>query len=391
MNGPFLTPYPNRVNFAPEGVGTSSAPAAVMLVNTGNASLNANGISITGADSSDFAQINNCGSSLPPAGSCTANVTFTPKAAGSRTASLAISDTAPGSPQSASLVGNGLGPIADLSSNSLTFASQTMGTTSPPQVVTLTNTGTSALDITGIAASGDFGETNTCNTSLAVGSNCQISVTFKPSATGSLAGAITITDNGSGSPQKVGLSGTGAGFAISAAAPSPASVSAGGVATSTVTITSAGGFSQSVALSCGSIMLNGSPATTAPPTCKFSPSSVSNASGTSTLTISTTGPSAALVPVSNRSRLFYALLLPIFGVALMGTGIISRKKRVLGMVLTSMMILGLLFLAACGGGNSGSGGGGSGGGTPAGTYTISISGAAGSTTAKPVTIMLTVQ
>jgi hypothetical protein len=93
VNGPFLTPFPSRVNFAPQAVGTSSTPAAVMFLNTGNASLNINGISIPGADSSDFTQINNCGSSLPVAGSCTAEVTFTPMAAGSRTASIAVSDT----------------------------------------------------------------------------------------------------------------------------------------------------------------------------------------------------------------------------------------------------------------------------------------------------------
>ena len=138
-------------------------------------------------------------------------------------------------------------------------------------------------------------------------------------------------------------------------------------------------------------MLNGSPATTDPPSCKFSPSSVSNASGNSTLTISTTGSTAAVAPVSTRfGALFYAMLLPIFGVALVATEFTSRKKKLLGMVLASLMISGLLFLAACGGGNSG-GGGGSGGGTPAGTYTISISGAAGSTVAKPVTVMLIVQ
>ena len=116
----------------------------------------------------------------------------------------------------------------------------------------------------------------------------------------------------------------------------------------------------------------------------------SNLRHPSTLTISTTGPSAALVPVSTRSPLFYALLLPIFGVALVATESTSRKKKLLGMVLTSLMILGLLFLVACGGGNSGSGGGGGGGGTPAGTYTISISGAAGSLV-NATKVTLTVQ
>jgi hypothetical protein len=168
------------------------------------------------------------------------------------------------------------------------------------------------------------------------------------------------------------------GFTVSAAAPSPGSVAAGGSATTTVTITSVGGFNQSVTLSCAGIMLNGATATTAPPTCKFSPPTVTKASGTSTLTISTTGPSAWLAPVSGHSyHLFYGLLLPIFGVALMGAGFVSRKKSLVGMVL-ALMISGLLFLAACGGNSGGGNSGGTGGGTPAGTYTISISGSAGS-------------
>jgi hypothetical protein len=380
VNGPFLTPYPSRANFAPQAVGTSSTPAIIMLVNTGNAPLNVNGISVTGADSPDFTQINNCGSSLPAAGSCTFNVTFTPTAAGSRTASIAISDTAPGSPQSINLAGTGLGPIADLGTNSLTFASQNVGTTSAPEIATLTNTGTSALNITGIAASGDFAETNTCNTSLAAGGNCQISVTFAPTATGSRAGGVTIADNASGSPQRIALSGVGAGFAISATAVSPTSVPAGGSATTTVTITSSSGFNHSVALACGSITLNGAAATIDPPTCKFSPSSVTNGSGASALTVITTGPNASLAPVSTRSRgLFYSMCLPILGMALIGPGFRSRKKMLLPISLLCLMISGLLFLAACGGGNGGGGNSGGGiGGTPAGTYTISISGSADS-------------
>jgi hypothetical protein len=380
VNGPFLTPYPSRANFAPQAVGTSSTPTPIVLVNTGNASLNINSIGITGADSSDFTQVNNCGTSLPAAGSCTVKVTFTPTAAGSRTGGVAISDTAPGSPQMSSLAGTGLGPIANLNPNSLTFASQNVGTTSTPQLVNLTNVGSSALNITGIAPTGDFGETNTCNTSLAAGGNCQISITFKPTTTGNRAGAVTVADDASDSPQKIVLSGAGAGFTISAAAFSPTSVSAGGSAATTVTVTSAGGFNQSVALSCGSITLHGSAAVTDPPTCKFSPSSVINGSGTSALTVITTGPSASLAPVSTRSRgLFYSMCLPILGMVLMGPGFRSRKKKLLPISLLCLMISGLLFLAACGGGNGGGGNSGGGnGGTPAGTYTISISGSAGS-------------
>ena len=96
-----------------------------------------------------------------------------------------------------------------LSSTSLTFASQLVGSTSAAQTVTLNNTGNAALSVTSIAASGDYAQTNTCGTSVAAGANCTISVTFTPTATGTRTGAITITDNASGSPHIVSLTGTG--------------------------------------------------------------------------------------------------------------------------------------------------------------------------------------
>jgi hypothetical protein len=71
------------------------------------------------------------------------------------------------------------------------------------------------------------------------------------------------------------------------------------------------------------------------------------------------------------------VLLPILGMTLIGTGLSSRRKKLLGISLAGLMISGVLFLAACGGGNRGGGGGGAVG-TPPGTYTITISGTAGS-------------
>ncbi len=100
-------------------------------------------------------------------------------------------------------------PAVTLSATSLEFASTIVGTSGAPQVLTLTNSGTGALTITSIAASGDFAETNTCGSSLAAGANCTISVTFTPTMSGSLTGEIIIADNASTSPQNVTLSGTG--------------------------------------------------------------------------------------------------------------------------------------------------------------------------------------
>jgi len=92
VNGDFLTTYPARQNSSPLQVGTSSSRSPITLANTGNAPLNLSGISILGTNSSDFSQTNNCGSSLVASGNCTVSVTFTPTAAGSRTANLILND-----------------------------------------------------------------------------------------------------------------------------------------------------------------------------------------------------------------------------------------------------------------------------------------------------------
>jgi len=103
-------------------------------------------------------------------------------------------------------------PIASLAPSSLTFSSQDEGTTSAPQPVTLSNTGPAPLAISSIAASGDFAETDNCNGSVAPLGSCTINVTFRPTATGTRSGTLTVTDNSNlvpGSQQTVSLSGTG--------------------------------------------------------------------------------------------------------------------------------------------------------------------------------------
>jgi hypothetical protein len=92
---------------------------------------------------------------------------------------------------------------------SLTFAPQAVGTTSAPQALTVTNISEAALQITGIAASGNFGQTNNCPGSLAPGNNCTIQVTFTPTSAGAKAGAVTVSSHWAGSPQVVELSGAG--------------------------------------------------------------------------------------------------------------------------------------------------------------------------------------
>ncbi|HET7015096.1 MAG TPA: choice-of-anchor D domain-containing protein [Streptosporangiaceae bacterium] len=108
-------------------------------------------------------------------------------------------------------VGGTSTPTLSVTPASLTFASQTVNTTSGAQTVTVKNTGTATASVSGISASGDFAQTNNCGTSIAAGASCTASVTFTPTASGTRTGVLTITGNASNSPTTVALTGTGAG------------------------------------------------------------------------------------------------------------------------------------------------------------------------------------
>jgi trimeric autotransporter adhesin len=107
--------------------------------------------------------------------------------------------------------------VSKTSVSSLAFGDQNVGTTSAPQSFTLTNTGEDDLIISSIQITGgnaaDFAQTNNCPGQLAPklspAQSCTIEVTFTPLKKGSLSAAVSVTDNGWKSPQKVTLTGTG--------------------------------------------------------------------------------------------------------------------------------------------------------------------------------------
>ena len=215
LQGPSVLLSKTSLTFADRLLGTSSPPQRLALT-AGFLPITITRIAITGTDAADFAQTNTCGTGLAAGASCTISATFTPTQIGPRAASITITDSAVGSPHSVALSGIGVtsGPNATLSATSLTFALLLVGLTSPPQSVTLTNYGTAALSITGIATTGDFGESNTCGSSLAPGKSCAITVSFTPTQAGTRTGNLSISDNAPGSPQTVALTGTGTNMAV---------------------------------------------------------------------------------------------------------------------------------------------------------------------------------
>jgi hypothetical protein len=101
------------------------------------------------------------------------------------------------------------GAVAFSPTTPLNFNKQAIGTTSTPRNVTLTNTGKTALTVSSMKATGQFGVTSTCGSSVGAGANCTISVTFSPKTKGAKSGTVTIHDSASSKPQVINLSGTG--------------------------------------------------------------------------------------------------------------------------------------------------------------------------------------
>jgi hypothetical protein len=398
---PFVSCSPTGLTFGAQNVGATSAAQTVTVTNIGTASLTVSSVAVGGADASDFAtSADTCAAAtVTPNDTCMVSVTFTPSAAGSRTASLIFTDNASNSPQTLSLTGTGgtAPPLASVSPSSLAFSYEGVGTTSAPLSVTLSNTGNAALTITSIATSANFNQTNNCVGSVAGGSSCSIGVTFSPTAIGQYTGALTITDNSNGvagSMQSVTLSGTGQDFslAIAPGSSSSAAVAPGQTATYSVNLVPGqGGFNQSVNFTWNyEQMPRGSNGTVSP-----NPATPGSSVTTLTVTVTTTAPSVG----APRSRHFppeppalpglEIMLMLVFIVAGIAWPLLHRSQPGTSRWRPSTLplALGLLLtvgLAGCFGGGGSSGGGGNPTpvlSTPPGTYTMTLTGTAGTGTA----------
>ena len=206
-----ITLSPPSLSFAPQLTGTSSSAQVETVTNTGTSAVLISGIALMETNTADFSETSNCSSSLAAGANCTFTVAFTPSQLGPRSAAITITDTTMGSPHSVPLNGVGLtsGPDATWSANSMTFTPQLIGATSPAQSITLSNYGTTIVNITGISVAGDFGETDNCGSSLASAASCTVNVTSTPSAAGKYSGTLSVTVDAPSSPQTVSLNGAG--------------------------------------------------------------------------------------------------------------------------------------------------------------------------------------
>lgn len=270
--------------------------------------------------------------------------------------------------------------------NPLVFSNMPLGTSSTLTVM-LSNRGSRPNSVSTLAISGAdaaaFSETDNCaGQSLAHGGgSCAINVKFTPSVAASEGALLTITD--AAGTQTVDLDGTGTDFAIGLAPGGSASatVPAGNPAIYNLQVTPISGFNGAVALSC----------TGAPPESTCMPSEVlatlnGNIAAAFSVQVTTAARAIAAPGADRQWRPFDDLrLLPLVlmvALALMLLAFASRfpgaptKRRHYALAIP----LGFLLLAIA---SIGCGGGGSSGspappplsgGTPAGNYTLTITG-----------------
>ncbi|MFH1829636.1 MAG: choice-of-anchor D domain-containing protein [Pseudomonadota bacterium] len=205
---PEVTLSTTSIDFGHQTINKSSSAYEVLLTNSGNEAL-----AVTSIQASDnFTVTDNCGTSVDAQASCMLGITFDPTAAIAYTGTVTITDDAADSPQTISLIGTGINPgqaDASLSTHSLNFGNQQVGTTSQAKSITLTNTGTVNLTINAITPSANFAQTDDCGAALAADAQCTINVTFTPLAAGSATGTLLVDDNATDSPQSVNLAGQG--------------------------------------------------------------------------------------------------------------------------------------------------------------------------------------
>jgi sugar lactone lactonase YvrE len=200
-----MTPLPTALSFAHQNIGTSSPSQPVNITNFGGSPLDFSGMTA----SNGFVDTTDCPAGLIAGSSCTIFVSFAPSVTGPANASLTLTDNSGnlGSQQMVGLTGLATSPVAYVVPGSLLFPAQVVNVSSAAQSVVLMNTGTGPMQVSNVMAAAPFSQTNNCSAAIAPGGACTVLVSFRPTATGSATGTLSVTGNAG--TQTVNLTGTG--------------------------------------------------------------------------------------------------------------------------------------------------------------------------------------
>jgi len=222
---PPTPPAALALNFGSVSTPSAGVTQSFTINNTGTAPLVVTSATVTGADALSFTATPQPGcASIAAGGSCLVDVVFAPTSIGAKSATVTVfhnSNNVPGSSSVVSVSGTGTAPVANITPASLAFGAQTTGTTSAPQIITVSNTGNGTLTISapslGGANANQFNFTNNCGVTVAPAANCTIAVRFAPTTAGAKTATISITHNSNNVPgtiTSVTLGGNGGGAAL---------------------------------------------------------------------------------------------------------------------------------------------------------------------------------
>ena len=331
VSGPSATLFPSTAMPFGAAVGTTSPTQVFSIVNVGNQLLafTSNPITITGTNPSSFSQTNTCPATLAPNANCSVSLNFAPASVGTFAANLQVADNAPGSPQSLALTGTGVAPVpaVTFSPSVPSFPATTEGTSSAPQPLTVISSGNAPLHVSSVSLGGpnlsDFSFTNNCTAPVAPTANCTILLVFSPIGPGQRTANLVISDDVSGSPQKISLSATANPAFIPGPAPggsTSASISAGQTAQFQLQLTPGPGFTGTVSLTCSGAPLGA--------VCHV-PATVPLANGVAapfTVTVSTSG--GTLLPPAIPKRIVPPGVLPILFLVVLAMVLLGTIKNV---------------------------------------------------------------
>ena len=191
--------------------GGTSASQTITVTNSSSSTVTLGTISA----SSDYAIVNNtCGTTLAASATCTFGITFDPVFVGAIEGSAAVAYTGNNSPQLVDLTGTSEADLTVAPSKE-TFSAQAVGTTSAAKAIKITNNSASAVTLSSVVPTGDFQiqlSGTTCSLTggtLAAGKNCTIEIQFAPTVSGSIVGALTVTNTASPNPLLIALAGYG--------------------------------------------------------------------------------------------------------------------------------------------------------------------------------------
>ncbi|OZG70740.1 hypothetical protein BTA51_24450 [Hahella sp. CCB-MM4] len=189
---------PASIDFGDVQLGMSEQ-TDVTVSNKGGDILGINGVTLSGADASEFVQTNNC-TTLAAGESCNISVTYAASEEGAQNAVLSIASDDPDTPNvTIDLSGNGLvEPVSDieLSAEEIDFGVIEIGN-SAERTLTVTNTGGASLNVTSVALAnnGDFIITGTDCDIVAPEGSCSVTMTYTANSSDASSDVLTIESN----------------------------------------------------------------------------------------------------------------------------------------------------------------------------------------------------